>query len=423
MQKNISFIVNNGLCMGCGLCQDSCHKKCIKIQHKKGINIPAYVNKNLCNQCGICVKVCPGKGCDIGSLSEKLFDDRRTKQDTHVGKYISCYAGYSNDYDIRYNGASGGMVSQILIYLLEKKIITGAAVVGFKQDEPLTPYVYIAKTKEQILAAQSSKYCTVSYETTAQQILNTPGKYVVVGLPCLIQGFRNYENTFKLFKERVIGYFALYCSATKNIYSQDYLLYRYQINRQNISSFTYRGEGCMGSMIAKNKTGNKLIEIELLKYYVPLRGFFNISRCALCIDHYGELADVAFGDIHIGEFLKDNIGISSWVSRNRYWDNVIKQISDEGFISMKEIDIELLKKSQKYCFKHKKGKGIVAAFTVHSFLGKKNPEYDIPFLAGWDMKFVIREFINIACRFIGRHKSLWWIIKMLDKNYAETLNL
>jgi len=39
--------------------------------------------------------------------------------------YLNCYIGHSTDYNIRYNSASGGHVTQLSIFALEVGIIDG----------------------------------------------------------------------------------------------------------------------------------------------------------------------------------------------------------------------------------------------------------------------------------------------------------
>ena len=46
--------VKKGLCLGCGLCVDSCPRQAISI-----VSNTAEINQNRCNQCRICVEVCP----------------------------------------------------------------------------------------------------------------------------------------------------------------------------------------------------------------------------------------------------------------------------------------------------------------------------------------------------------------------------
>ena len=61
MKNNVGKVVDAGLCMGCGICQDACAKKCIKIHHGNDVNHPV-IDDAKCNECGQCLKVCAGQG-------------------------------------------------------------------------------------------------------------------------------------------------------------------------------------------------------------------------------------------------------------------------------------------------------------------------------------------------------------------------
>ena len=74
-------------------------------------------------KCGRCLKVCPGVGVELTKIAQEHFNELYTKENKYIGRFIALHTGYSLDEDIRYHSASGGMVSQFLIYLLDKKII------------------------------------------------------------------------------------------------------------------------------------------------------------------------------------------------------------------------------------------------------------------------------------------------------------
>lgn len=413
-RENISSVVRDGLCMGCGVCNDVCHKKAIVMTVKNGLNVPIVDNLK-CNNCGMCLKTCAGRGINLNAIAQSKYNDSEIKTDRLIGRYLQCYSGYSLDNEVRYHGASGGMVSQFLIYLLDKKIITGAVVTGFDKSNPLRPKSYIAYNKDDILRGKSSKYCVVSFDGIISEIKNAEGKFIVVGLPCHIQAFRKYETIFPKFKNKIKGYFSIYCSATKSYNSIDYMMGRYSINPKDVKSFTYRDEGCMGYMIIKDNDDNVLKRIKCLDYYIPLHGFFNTRRCSLCIDHYGELADVSFGDIKTGIDTEETIGESSLLVRNAEFRKLLEAANEEGYIHLEEISSETLNSTQGYAYKHKKGKGVEAAFLYRKLTGRKLPVYDTEVRMHFNLKFLIREFSNSICRFIGNNKYLWFIIKQLDK--------
>jgi len=410
IKNNVGKVHDAGLCMGCGICKDACAKKCIKIHHGKDVNYP-IVDDVKCNECGICMKTCAGIGIDLNARSKALFEEKSVGKDQFIGYYDKCFSGYSTNHDIRYHSASGGCLSQFLIYLLDKKWIDGAVIVGYEDNRPMAPRTYIARTRDEVLAGRSSKYCVTSYEGILSEIKLAGGNYVVVGLPCQIQSLRKYTTVFKNVSKQIKGYFAIYCSSNRTMRSQDFLLYRYGVKRGDVAKFAYRDNGCLGEMVFEDKDGRILKTVPYQKFWIGMRGFFNVPRCATCIDHFGELGDVCFGDIHIGEYINDHVGVNSLISRSSEWTRILKNAVNDGYLHLDEISYGLVKESQGYAMRQKKGSGVSAAFKLRKLLGMKNPEYDEPFVVPRvGLKDISKAAMKCGMRWMGRQNWLWPII-------------
>lgn len=405
MKGSIKYTIKHNLCTGCGICEDICPTQSIHIKKTKDQNIPT-LNETTClgNKCSRCLKVCPGIGINLKQKEKELFTTE--KYDNYIGPYVALYTGYSNNEEIRYHSASGGMVSQFLIFLLEKGIINGAVVTAFSEKDHITPVSYIARTKEEILKAKSSKYCPVSLHKVGNEIKNSEGKYVIVGLPCHIQGFRKRAEIDKKFRDNVIGYFSIYCSSNRTYNAQKFLLRKYAIEEKDISYFAYRDNGCLGNLTIHTKTKN--ISVPYINYYGKLRSFFKPHRCLTCIDHYGALADVCFGDIYIQPYTKDKIGINSWITRNNYFDELFKQAAKEKYIVIDNLDAKTLNESQKAML-YPKQRRAQALINIDRLLGRKTVRYDIK-LEKPQFKDYISEILCQIQRYIGKHPSLWGII-------------
>lgn len=372
-KDNVKNTVMDGLCMGCGLCEDICPKHCIHIQ-KGRLNVPV-VDDQSCVTCGLCRKVCAGKGIEIERLSKTYFGEI-PHSNYYLGHYLNLYKGYSTDYDIRFHSASGGCVSQFLIWLLEKGEIDGAVVTGFKSDKPMEPRVYIARNRDEVLAGKSSKYCVVTMNGLAREIHETPGRYAVVGLPCHIHAFRKYCSVDKKVGERIIGFFPIFCSGNKNMDSQVYLKWRYNVDEKHLAEFAYRDEGCLGKMFFRDSDGNKIVEpVEYLHYYLGMRSFFGIPRCGVCSDFFGELGDVCFGDLNDGSKDDDPVGVSSIITRSKKWDALFRQCMEEGKLVLSDIDEDKMIYANRFVLK-KKGPALYATMKMRKWLFKNNPEFD-----------------------------------------------
>lgn len=399
--------------MGCGVCEDICPKHCISIR-KGRLNIPT-VDEEKCINCGLCRKVCAGKGVQIEERANMLFG-ATPHYNEMLGHYFHLYKGFSKEYNIRFHCASGGCTSHFLIWLLEKGIIDGAVVTGYEKHNPMGPRTYIAHNRDEVLAGKSSKYCVVSMNGIAKEIHNTPGRYVVVGLPCHIHAFRKYCDLDKTVGERIIGFFTIFCSGNKNMDSQAYMLWRYNIDKKDLYEFSYRDEGCMGSVFFRDKSGSPLCNpISYSSFYSGVRAFFSIPRCGVCSDFFGELGDIGFGDLNTNRPDDDPIGINSLITRSDYWDKLLRQCASEGVLWIDDLDENTMIKVNGHCLK-KKGDGIYAERNIRNICGLNNPIFDN--LTSFRPTFIsyIRCFSAIVQRFIGSHRALWPIIKVLDRN-------
>ncbi len=419
---NISYTVKHSLCTGCGICEGACPSKAITVSEKNGLHIPS-IDESLCKNkkgCHRCYDSCAGLGVDILALAERNLHTENTKFDLYVGNYINCKTGFSNNNDIRYHSASGGMITSMLIWLLEKNIIQGAFITRFNADKSYLVDSFLATTKDEILQAKSSKYSPVSLGKAIREIKSNDGKFVIVGLPCHIQGFRKYENYDRNFKAKIFAYFGIFCSGTRSFCFTDYLLRKRNIPKDRLSYLSYRDEGCLGGLVAKYKMEDGVEKIyyqDYQKYCHPLRTFFYPKRCHFCIDHYAELADVSFGDIHVYPYTNDKIGINSIVIRNSKFTELFILAQTDGVITMNNLDIELLKKSQIVAF-HKK-KRVATYFKIHKLLGYKVPVYDEQLHDDHPLKSIFA-YLNQMCQgWIGRHRILWWIIALLKKNTSN----
>ena len=432
---NITYTLRHDLCLGCGICQSACPSNAIMIIVKQGCFIP-QVDETKCKNdkgCHRCHDVCPGLGVNLAHIAKEEFTDKQTKIDAWVGRYLKCFTGHSNDEDMRYHCASGGMVSQFLIFLLEKGYIDGAVVTAFDPKNELLVRSYIAHNREEVLQAKSSKYAPVSLHGMAQAIKQENGtKYVIVGLPCHIQGFRKLEAIDRKFREKISGYFAIYCSSGRTFYLTEHVFKERGIRKKDLTYFAYRDEGCLGSLVAKQQRGirvansnsetalykeNEVYKERYQSYYHPLRSFFIPRRCLFCIDHYGELGDVCFGDIHIKPYMDDKIGVNSLVVRKQEWLDLLEEAQSEGFITLDEIPVETLNASQQMAGK-KKGRN-ERFIVLNKRLGRVMPEYDVPLPDKTGLKTVLDYLQNRAQQFLGRHKSLWWLVSKLKKDTSH----
>lgn len=426
---NIKKTLKADLCTGCGICEGACPTGAISTIVKNG-NFRPKINEKKCINCGRCVKACPGLGVDLVGLANKYQSDT-ANYNKMVGRYEKCFTGYSNDYEVRYHSASGGMVSQFLIWLLENGKIDGAIVTKFDHDNPLLVKTFIATTHEEIISARSSKYAPITLNRVAQDIKAASGsRYVVVGLPCHIQGMRKLMEIDKKLRDKVIGLFGIYCSCGRTFYLTDYVFKERGIQKNKITYFQYRDEGCLGKMVVKvpqkeantirainNNSESVLYKKDVVykehyqSYYHPLRSFFIPRRCLFCIDHYAELADVCFGDIHIKPYSDDKVGVNSIIVKNKRWLNLLKECSASGVVHLDDVSFQTISDSQRMSFKKKGRNG--AFVNICKNFGWVFPEYNVNYLRQPTKRDFIDYIQTRFQQFLGSHRFLWGIVSKM----------
>jgi len=380
ISQNIKKVYASGLCMGCGTCVSVCPRSAIDIvkDEYKGIYIPK-VKSEICDQCGLCLRVCPGQSVDFKELNLKIFG--REPESVLIGNYDACYIGYATDYDTRYNSASGGLVTALLIFALEEGIIDGALVTKMNQYKPLEPEVFIARNKDEIISASGSKYCPVPLNIGLKKILNEEGKFAIVGLPCHIHGVRKLETINKKLQEKIALHLGLFCSNSVTFLGTEYFLRKWGIEKVKVKRINYRGKGWPGKIVVLLKDGKEKIiprgttEKSFLRRILFASSFhfdFTPQRCLLCSDQTCELSDISFGDPWLPElFKKEKIGKSLVISRSKTGKEILEKALAKGRIELVEISCNKLFQAQNWSFK----KNFNSRLLALKSLGKPTPHY------------------------------------------------
>lgn len=165
-------------CCGCSACEQICGRSAIKMKRDKEFFLYPVFDETKCVECGLCTMVCP--------IINKCEED---------APYLKTYAGYSNDDLILNNSTSGGFITTLSHYVINK----GGIVYGVRFDESFTQTYYtIAKTHNELQVLAGSKYIQADKSGIYQKVKQNlkDGKYVLfVGCPCDISALIRFLRT------------------------------------------------------------------------------------------------------------------------------------------------------------------------------------------------------------------------------------
>jgi len=407
IDKTISKVVESGLCTGCGTCAGICPQQCIAMieDTSKGIYLP-HLELEKCNECGICLKACPGHEVDFRALNLEIFGTGPT--DSFVGNYINSYVGHSTDYDLRYNSASGGLVTALLIFALEEGIIDGALITKMDDGNPLRPHPFIARTKDEIISAAKSKYCPVPLNIGLKEILQEDGKFAIVGLPCHIHGIRKAETIMSSLKSKIVLHLGLYCNHTPSFLATQYILQKVKVRPEEVAKLEYRAEGWPFTMRIILRSGKQLL---LPNYWGNGFGFFFYPECCLmCLDKSSELSDCSFADAWLPELAYDRLGSSMVICRSAIGAKLLEDARQLNLIKLKEIPKSKMVKAQGLIYRRK---AATAVMSVRNLFNKQVPAFNVVPI---DIKITsqLTAIKRYICMNIGRRRRLWVFITLFS---------
>jgi coenzyme F420 hydrogenase subunit beta len=366
---NITQVIKCNLCTSCGLCAINGRSKLV---FKKGILVPVFQSELSSEESSGLYTICPGKGYPIVSIGQQLYDGKNIIYDYRFGYYQSVGVASSNNPEFLELSSSGGIIPTLANYLLENREIDGVVTVKFIFDNGITIRPFIAKSKNDIIESQGSKYLPVPLLEIIDAIRKFRGRLAVVGTPCQIAGLRLYQKKYSDINH--IKYtISTFCGGFRDFRETKRIFRIYNVKEKYVTYFSYRGSGQPGFMTIK-QNNKKDIKI---KYpdYSRLTGYTKCYRCRTCIDAAGELADISCGDAWLERFLISDKKWSIYITRSKEMKEILISMKNRGVISMDSISEAELAASQKGNLTSKKERQN-ARYRLYKLLGKKLPEFD-----------------------------------------------
>lgn len=294
-------VIAKGLCARCGICAGVCPVRAISVG---GGNFPELTGD--CTDCGLCGKSCPGAEADFPQLTRRVFGREYDPADLK-GCLQDTFVAHASRENLRATGTSGGMVTALLIHLLESGKIDGAVVAAPAPGDPCRMRGVLATTPGEIMAAAKSKYCLTASMEALAEIRKRKGLFAVVGLPCQVQGIRKLMDCDSSLRNKIYCVFGLYCHCNMEPRVQYDILRSLGIGAEDVARFDFRGGGWPGGFHVVDKAGQG-VPLHATRYTTILNVLFKIygaERCYLCIDAVSCFADLSFGDFWAHDYRED----------------------------------------------------------------------------------------------------------------------
>jgi len=365
--RTLQDILDWGLCIGCGACFSYCKKGAVKLIHIQSIGIRPTFNNAICNNCNECVDICPGYYIDARKSKYKNIYNTYL-----IGPTLEIWEGYAKDRDIRYYASSGGIISALSLYCLEKRDMNFVLHTG---ADPVIPYknkTIQSKNRTDILACSGSRYSPSSPCDSLQLIEQSNKECVFIGKPCDAAAISQLCKKNKELSEKIGIILTFFCAGTPSTLATLNLLKKMNIKEDLVNQIKYRGLGWPGNLkviyddMSKEKT---LTYIESWNFLQKLRPF----RCHICPDGLGELADISCGDAwHKYSDGGGDIGRSLILVRSERGKEILHNAMDAGYLKLFPSNTDDVIEAQGLVTRRKEVFGRILAMKV---LGIPTPAY------------------------------------------------
>lgn len=280
-------VIDAERCIQCGVCVAACPTDSIGIADD---GLPTLVK--MCTGCSLCWDFCPRGGLRYEATWKITGDagnagDLNETPERYTARARGTIAGAQD----------GGVVSEVLIALLEAGHIDGVLLARQSESEPWKGEAYLAQTASDVVACAGSFYnqtMALGHLDLKRYHLPPNPRIVLVGTPCEIQGLRALQARPWFWGssqvDAVVLTIALLC--TKSFNYEKLMLEKIERERGIDLAEVAKIDILHGKLFLYDDRGATLLE-------EPIQAFHGaaLKGCDECADFLGRAADISVGSV------------------------------------------------------------------------------------------------------------------------------
>lgn len=331
--KSIQDVVDWGLCIGCGACSYYCEKDKVVLDNVENIGIRPRIRESACTDCELrceCVEICPGY--TVRNETNLPLD---SSHGDLIGPSIEIWEGCASDEEIRFNASSGGGLSALAAYCLEKEDMRFVLHIGSDQSKPWINTTVQSRTREELISRAGSRYAPASPCDSLDLIEKSDGPCVFIGKPCDVEAVSLARKKRPALDRNLGLVLAFFCAGTPSSHGTLDLLQRLEISKDRIDSLRYRGRGWPGrfDVSYNGEQDRKTLTYKDSWHHLQK---FRPFRCHLCPDGLGETSDITCGDAwhnYTGE--DESSGRSLILARSERGREILGRAVEAGYLDLR----------------------------------------------------------------------------------------
>lgn len=329
-------VVDGRLCSGCGACAALAPEVVTMDLSTDGYLRPKR-SKPLSEAQGAAISsVCPGLGMSL--QADDRFD--------HVlwGPYLSVSSGYAEDPDLRHNASSGGILSALLVHLLDSGEVDCVLQIAADPKRPIGNQTVFSNSADDVFQSAGSRYAPSAPLAEIGTLLDGNMRYAFVGKPCDVAALRAMGRSDARVGARFPYMLSFFCAGVPSLKGANEILSEMGVSENELSQFRYRGDGWPGYATAIKKEGGTT----RMSYAESWGGILSRHvqfRCKICPDGTGSFADVVCADAWEADekgypVFSEAEGVSLVMGRTKRGEALIEDAKAAGRIKTQPFDID-----------------------------------------------------------------------------------
>lgn len=287
----LARVMRGRLCSGCGGCAAAAPAKIGMALQPPGYARPVQHAPLSDAEERTVAAICPGLRLD--QAAEGRADD------PIWGPHLGVWTGHAADPGLRHAASSGGVLSALLVHLLESGPERGGVEFVLQTaadpENPLGNRTVISRTAAEVMAAAGSRYAPSSPLAGIEEHLAAGRPFAFIGKPCDVGALRALARRDGRVDACIPVMLSFFCAGVPAQAGAQAVLDRLGAPPDEVAAFRYRGNGWPGSAVATLRDGSERAMSYLDSWGGILANHVQF-RCKICPDGTGGFADLVCAD-------------------------------------------------------------------------------------------------------------------------------
>lgn len=289
--RSLDEIVDNGLCMGCGLCRSVLGPEALThTDEADGLERPRARRPLTQGELVTLNAICPGVTVSVPQPQPGIAHDAMWGDHARLAK------GYAGDPAMRFRAASGGGLTALAVHILEAGEAEYILHVAADPGRPMMSRSQRSHNRDEVMAASGSRYAATAPLVAFAAALDEGRPFAFVGKPCDLTAISNLARRDARVDDLCRYKLAMVCGGFSELSKFRELLGQWDMREEELTRFSYRGFGCPGPTLAETRDGRRR-EIAYWDLWGDEANWRSFYRCKICPDAIGLSADIAALDV------------------------------------------------------------------------------------------------------------------------------